>query len=622
MISPKLVTPVGRLALRYLEDMVYEEVYGRGEALRAAELRSLSGLVTGTAAAAARELLGDSKRLLYLDRRWHLVAWHRLRRRTHEGALRAHLEWGGKPLALDTLAREFARTFNSTVEHFLPLLKQLVGNAADLYLALDDQQVGLKEWFFFPPRHANTPYEDILSLSETDVVDTLHDALGEELAPSGGDWVAYLDALCQVLQGPVPNRVLQYLMWKESPKAFQPRDSFLKLRANDSALLFSGCLWAGPALAGETRATLLRLIKETAAAPSEEEEAVSLAEVLDAAKDDGSRAVLTEEEGAELQETVGQAAASVPLDTLVGQLFEISPRHEDFRPVALTIAERLDADATLQRVGAWRWIKSKNIPAEILGTPRGVEIEEVVVISAEGEDIDFALSDEGLEEDLLEFVGDPRYEDCGEEAPSLAEAPARDRTRCVLAYHHYEAGTLYARALDRGLLPAEPRIYQALAYYQGQRQYSLWLNNETALLFGLSDFYQEFCPPSGAVFSLVAGEREGELMIEYDGERDSLVTVEEERLVELLDLRKKATQAEWAVFDILQELMRKHQKGVGVHLLHAETNVVRRTPRRVLASLLSSYHCFHQKKEGGTWYFDERKISQGVKKAKRKYVLR
>jgi len=100
------------------------------------------------------------------------------------------------------------------------------------------------------------------------------------------------------------------------------------------------------------------------------------------------------------------------------------------------------------------------------------------------------------------------------------------------------------------------------------------------------------------------------------------VTVEEERLLELLDLRKKAAQAEWAVFDILQELMRQHQKGIGVHLLHAETNVVRRTPRRVLASLLSSYHCFHQKKEGGAWYFDERKISQGVKKAKRKYVLR
>ena len=121
---------------------------------------------------------------------------------------------------------------------------------------------------------------------------------------------------------------------------------------------------------------------------------------------------------------------------------------------------------------------------------------------------------------------------------------------------------------------------------------------------------------------LAGGEREGELMMEYDGERDPASAIEEERLVELLDLRKKAAQAEWAVFDILQELMRQHQKGIGVNLLHAETSVVRRTPRRVLASLLGSYHCFHQKKEGGAWYFDERKISQGVKKANRKYIIR
>jgi len=244
------------------------------------------------------------------------------------------------------------------------------------------------------------------------------------------------------------------------------------------------------------------------------------------------------------------------------------------------------------------------------------------VISAEGEDVDFALSDEGLEDDLLEFIRDPRYEDYGEETPTLEAPPPAGQTQCVVAYHHHEAGTLYVRALDRGVLPAEPRIYQATAYYRGQREYTLWLNNETRLLFGLEDFYREYCPPSGAVFTLRAGEREGELAIDYDGERDPAVAIEEERLVELLDLRKKAAQAEWAVFDILQELMRMHQKGIGIRLLHAETNVVRRTSRRVLASLLASYHCFHQKKEAGEWYFDERKVSQGVKKAKRKYILR
>lgn len=587
--------------------------------MRAAEIRSLSEL-GGAAPAAARELLGESKRLVYWERKWHLAAWQRLRRRTHEGVLRSLLEWGGKPLAVENLAREFARIFSSAPEHFVGLLKQLVEATPETYVLVGTEQIGLREWFLFAPEDAGTPYEDLLSLSETEILETIVDSLGERPAPEDGNWTGYLDALCEAWGGPIPNRVLQYLMWQEAPREFDPQKKFLALEAEGSVHLFSGCLWAGAALARETRATLLRLIKE-AGAGGEEEEAVDLGEVLAASKDDGSRAVLTEEEAAELLDTVSQAPASVSLDTLVGQLFELSPRNEDFRPVALTIMERLDAEPTLQRVGPWRWIKSKNIPAEILAVPRGVEVEEVVVISAEGEDVDFALSDEGLEEDLVEFVRDPRYEDYGEETPTV-EAPPRDRIRCVLPYHHYEAGSLFVRAIDRGLLPPEPRIYHALAYYQGQREYQLWVNNETGLLFGLGEFYREYCPPSGAVFNLVAAGREGELAIEYDGERDTQVGVEEERVVELLDLRKKAAQAEWAVFDMLQELMRMHQKGIGVHLLHAETNIVRRTPRRVLASLLDSYHCFHQKKEGGIWYFDERKISQGIKKAKRKYIVR
>ena len=47
------------------------------------------------------------------------------------------------------------------------------------------------------------------------------------------------------------------------------------------------------------------------------------------------------------------------------------------------------------------------------------------------------------------------------------------------------------------------------------------------------------------------------------------------------------------------------------------------TTRRVVASNLSSYHCFVQRPSGGdTWVFDERKVSQGRKKAKRRYARR
>jgi hypothetical protein len=55
----------------------------------------------------------------------------------------------------------------------------------------------------------------------------------------------------------------------------------------------------------------------------------------------------------------------------------------------------------------------------------------------------------------------------------------------------------------------------------------------------------------------------------------------------------------------------------------AEVNVVRRTTRRIVASNLASYHCFFQRPAGSDhWVFDERKVSQGRKKTKRKYLRR
>ena len=57
--------------------------------------------------------------------------------------------------------------------------------------------------------------------------------------------------------------------------------------------------------------------------------------------------------------------------------------------------------------------------------------------------------------------------------------------------------------------------------------------------------------------------------------------------------------------------------------LWAEVNVIRRTTRRVVASNLASYHAFYQRPPGSdVWIFDERKVTQGRKKTKRKYLRR
>ncbi len=67
--------------------------------------------------------------------------------------------------------------------------------------------------------------------------------------------------------------------------------------------------------------------------------------------------------------------------------------------------------------------------------------------------------------------------------------------------------------------------------------------------------------------------------------------------------------------------MEQHSRGSAFLKLWARVNVVRRTTRRMVASNLSAYHCFYARPAGtDSWFFDERRLEQGVKKAKRKFA--
>ena len=52
----------------------------------------------------------------------------------------------------------------------------------------------------------------------------------------------------------------------------------------------------------------------------------------------------------------------------------------------------------------------------------------------------------------------------------------------------------------------------------------------------------------------------------------------------------------------------------------AEVNVVRRSSRRLVASLLSSYQCFYQRSGSPVWHYDAKKLDQGFDKTKKKFV--
>ena len=64
--------------------------------------------------------------------------------------------------------------------------------------------------------------------------------------------------------------------------------------------------------------------------------------------------------------------------------------------------------------------------------------------------------------------------------------------------------------------------------------------------------------------------------------------------------------------------MEHYRKGIEFITLLTEVNIVRRVSRRLVASVLTEYHCFFQR--AGAWVYDVKKLPLGFDKSKRKFI--
>jgi hypothetical protein len=107
------------------------------------------------------------------------------------------------------------------------------------------------------------------------------------------------------------------------------------------------------------------------------------------------------------------------------------------------------------------------------------------------------------------------------------------------------------------------------------------------------------------------------------GEPDNFAYTDDARLQVLEALRQSATYL--SLFELLQSVMSVHEGGASLVTLWAEVNVVRRTTKRALCSILCAYSCYSFKQRGPqsfVWRYDPAKLDQGFKKNKRKFVRR
>ena len=313
----------------------------------------------------------------------------------------------------------------------------------------------------------------------------------------------------------------------------------------------------------------------------------------------------------------GSASAADLLEAVV----EVTSDEPAFAGTLALLNEALAGDERIMWVGGTRWSKVETFPDEVQEIPASLVVPATPVYETpEGDLYDQELETDGFDGDLKSAIYDPLVEDVTDEDPALTNyQPNGDSQRCVLKYHHKMEGTFPLCQINPEFFGAAPEIIPITLIDEGKRKQA-YVNNTTRLIYGLKDFFKDITEVSGAVFVLERTPKPGEYRYRFDGEVDEQLVIDTDRSLELLEIRNKFESQEMPLFDVITDILEQHRQGMTFAQLVNEVNIIRRTSRLVIASILSSYHCYNTRGKSGLWQFDEKKRSQGFNKTKRKYV--
>jgi len=600
-------------AVHYLSDSVADFLLNRGHAAKIGEIVSQVGKRIGASAKLIRQTLSTDMQFVGEERRWNLslrTSFHR----PIEGALQHTLRLFGKPLTVAAFSNEMAVLNARAPEYFQTMLPDFMENRPQTYFQTPDGRWGLNEWLL----DISIPgEEDLLQRNFFMAVDEVRPLLEEvrqvKLDPEQS-YPELARTLLEAMGRPLSTKVMSYAIWKLQDDEFQPLEFYLELLEDPDFHLLSGGEWVHAAQLPVMTASLQKLSAMADVALEEEETW------------EGPY-VVSPEDKSEVFDFLVEHGRPQKLTDIIEAVFEYGKASPRFPSVFEGLMAAMQEDPRYQAVGKQTWALPSLVPQEVLQVPESLLPETLDPSLLPDPEADAELEDEGLENNLALWVHDPRYEDFGGEhevelSPDLMNDEATlDETRVPLLYNHRKMGTLKLRQADMAFFPTETPL--ACVTIEGEKfgQFQIWINNDELLIHGLADWYQARQIPVGAMLSIRRLDEPDEYLLSWDGETDDLIAISDERIAELLNLRERAEEENWTVYEIMRNVLAGHPDGAHFLTHWAEVNVVRRTPKRVVASNLSSYHCFVLISGSERWRLDERKVDQGRKKTKKKFII-
>ena len=616
--------PNEALASEVLTTLLHRALVRLGEPARIGDVVREVGDDAVTPALARRQM-EQIRRFVAVDRRWDITSRYLDKTKPLERILEEVIATYGAPIPADDVAGELAQITGRVKEAYTEVAARLLRGAPFFPIA-GGLAYGLRSWLL-----------DLTSERDDDVL--FYNYLNaDKMAPfqsaaKGLDWDSNPTGAAHTLVSigggqPVDNRILQYLAWKSLGEEFDGAALYDAIATDrETFLALPDHRWLLRESLAPVQA-LWRTQAEAAALMAPEEPAASV-EAAAAVDVPAKPLEVTGEDAEELRSYFDGREEFAASGDLLTQIFEIRPGSSTFDADALTLTAYLQSKPSdFQWVGTDRFRAPGTLPPYIGQLPESLTFPVLPRFeTADGEILDQMLSDAGLEEGLQEEILDPVAQDVNDQEPSDmtrwpegASAEAA-RLRLVLKAHHKEIGTFPLAQVPAGFFPDAPSIVELTLRDASGTGYPIYVDYNAQLIYGLFDVYSEIAAESGAVVYLEKTDTPSEYKFADENETDANVFVAPQRMEELLDFRNEVEGgAPLSTYDIVRRILTNYGKGISFLTLLTEVNLVRRTPRRLLASVLSGYSAFH--KGANKWKFDAKKEPEGFDVSKTEFLVK
>lgn len=590
-------------ARSYADRLILEKLTEMEAAIKLSELAEKLA-DSGIGLATVRSLLASNPdRFAYHERRWIPAARLITQGRPLAEIIAVTLDRFGAPMPFDLLVTEISRVRKEEIEVIEPVVLRLLDHDSRFAFTLE-HEVALTSWSFVAIDEERDRGLALNGLTPEEV-EIIEARLGNF------DWRAD-DAVAVAIEKLAPARLkaIGAACWKqlnsEDPKSVLLFD-FRKFAAE--AFSVPGFIYSPDGT--------IYPEKETAKWISG---AIKLADKLapSVEVDDVAPMEIKPEDISKMVGKIVGADTSTTALKLLEENYEITPGTKTFVDDLANMIAALQGSSDVVWVGGDRFRKPGSMPDYIAEVPEPFYFVSSDIMDEEGELIDVELTDDGLSTSLRKLLSHPLAMDVLDEDISPTPKVMPDSVRLVLKSIHRELGTFPMCQLPTGFLDATPNVQELVMQDADGRELTIWANHEARLTYNWIDWWFEQTNESGAVFTLTKTNKPNVFDFAWMEQPDPVVYITVHRMEELRNIGV-ASEGK-SMLDVLVEVFAHWPKGADFLTLLAEVNVVRRSSRRLIASLLSSYQCFYQRSGSPVWHFDAKKIDLGFDKTKRKFV--